>query len=89
MMEMWILEGTYFSYINGDTSDTSKKLYEYFGHTSWLDDSYTHWVWTWNSHLCHCSNIILRFNADVHQLMLGGKISHISNFQCNVMISTS
>ena len=67
MMEMWILEDKYFSCINGDTSDTSKKLYEQFGHTCWLDDAYTHWVWTWNSDLCHCSNIIVRFNADVHQ----------------------
>ena len=67
MMEMWSLEGKYFSCINGDTSNTSKKLYEQFRHTCWLDDAYSHWVWTWMSHICHCRNIIVRFNADVHQ----------------------
>ena len=67
MMEMCTLEGKYFACINGDTLDTSKKLDDNFGNTCWLDDAYTHWVWTWNSHLCHCSNIIERFNVDVHQ----------------------
>ena len=40
---------------------------EQFGHPCWLDDSYTHWGWTCDSHLCIFSNIIVRFNADVHQ----------------------
>ena len=47
MMDMCTLEGKYFSCINGDTLDTSEKLYKQFGHTCWLDDAYTHWVWTW------------------------------------------
>ena len=48
MMEMCTQEGKYFACMNGDTSYTSKKLYEQFGNTCQLDDAYTHWVWTWN-----------------------------------------
>ena len=40
---------------------------EKFGKPCWLDDSYTHWGWTWDSHLCLCSNIIVRFNAIVQK----------------------
>ena len=56
MMEMCTLEGKYFACINGDTLDISKNLYEKFGHSCWLDDAYTHLVWTWESHPCHCNN---------------------------------
>ena len=52
--------------IFGDDCDASSYC-EQFGHPCWLDDSYTRWGWTWDSHLCLCSNIIVRFNVDVHQ----------------------
>ena len=67
MMEMCTLEGKYFDCINGDTPDTSKKLYGYFGNTCWLDDSYTHWGWTWDSHLCHGIHETVSFRDSVHQ----------------------
>ena len=52
--------------IFGDNCDASSYC-EQFGNPCWLDDSYTHWGWTWDSHLCLCSNIIVRFNSNVHQ----------------------
>ena len=59
---------------------------ENFGHPCWLDDSYTHWGWTWDSHLCHCSNIIVRLNGDVHQAHkeLNAGWGNMTDFQlCN------
>ena len=52
--------------IFGDDCDASSYC-EQFGNPYWLDDSYTHSGWTWDLHLFLCSNIIVRFNADVHQ----------------------
>ena len=52
--------------IIGENSDTSSYC-EKFGNPCCLDDAYTHWGWTWDSHLCIFNNIIVRFNADVHQ----------------------
>ena len=67
MMEMCTPEGKYFSCINGDTLDTSKKLDDNFGNTCWLDDAYTHQGWTWDSHLCHGRHKTVSFRAIVHQ----------------------
>ena len=50
----------------GDDCDASSYC-EQFGDPCWLDDSYNHWGWAWDLHLCLCSNIIVRFNANVHQ----------------------
>ena len=49
--------------ICGDNCDASS----YCEHPCCLNDAYTHWGWTWDSNLCICSNIIVRFNVDVHQ----------------------
>ena len=54
------------NYIFGDNCDAASYC-EQFGNPCWLDDAYTHWGWTWVSHLFHCNNIIVRLNADVHQ----------------------
>ena len=89
--------------IFGDNCDASSYC-EQFGHPYWLDDAYTHWGWTWDSHLCLCSNIVIRCNADVHQahkeLYVGwGNLTYfqlciehalrISSFWCSGMISTT
>ena len=49
----------------GENNDTSSYC-EQFGNL-WLWDDAHNCLGTWDSHQFHCSNIIVRFNADVHQ----------------------
>ena len=51
--------------IIGENSDTSY-YYEQFGNI-WLWEDSNNFLGTWDSNLCHWSNIIVRFNAHVHQ----------------------
>ena len=60
------LEGVPFAYTKGVSADTFYIFCEQHGHLWLLEDAYN-CIGTWDSHICHCSNIIVRFSAGVHQ----------------------
>ena len=60
------MEGVPFSYTMEFSRDTSYIFCEQHGNL-WLLEDAQNCIGTWDSLPCHCSNIIVRFNADVHQ----------------------
>ena len=65
-LDLCTLEGVPFSYTMEFSADTSYIFWDKHGHQWMLEDAHN-CLGTGNSHLCHCSNIIERFSADVHQ----------------------
>ena len=66
LLESCTLEGVPFVCTMEFSADTSYIFCEQHGHL-WLSEDAHNCLQTWDSHLCHCSNIIVRFNVDVHQ----------------------
>ena len=66
LLDLCTLEGVPFSYTKGVSADTSYIFSEQHEHIWLLEDAYN-FLGTWDSHPCHCNNIIVRFNAGVHQ----------------------
>ena len=66
MLESCTLEGVPFSYTMEFSQDTSYIFCEQHGNL-WLLEDAQNCLGTWDSHPCHCNNIIVRINVDVHQ----------------------
>ena len=66
LLEPCTLEGIPFSHTMEFSADTSYIFCEQHGHLWWLEDA-QNCLGTWDSHPCHCSNIIVRFDVDVHK----------------------
>ena len=66
LLELCTLEGVPFDYTMESSANTSHIFCEPHGHL-WLLEDGQNCLGTWDSHPCHCKNIIVRFNVDVHQ----------------------
>ena len=67
MIEMCALEGEHFACINGETLETSKKLYEHWHENVWLIyDAFNIHGGAWDNHLCIHNNNDVSSSASLH-----------------------
>ena len=67
MIEMCVLEGKHFACINGETLDTSEKLYEQRHENVWiLYDAFSILGGPWDNLMCIYKNSDVSFSASLH-----------------------